>query len=75
MTKEYAFRAIAGDSVEIFLNEMARMGYVLVNLQPVGRRISDTAEGTQEVVFSFAAVMERDKPEEKPKEEPVKVVS
>jgi len=69
MVKEYAFRAVAGDAVEAFMNEMGKQGYVLVNIQPVGRRINDTETGTQEIVSSFGITMEREKPIEiKPEE-------
>jgi len=64
MTKEYAFRAVAGDGVETFLNEMAKEGWILTNIQPVGRRIRDTSEGTEEIVFSFGVTVERETPKE-----------
>jgi len=60
MVKEYAFRAVAGDGVETFLNEMAQQGWILANIQPVGRRIRDTTEGTEETVLSFGITLERE---------------
>lgn len=63
MAKQYLFRAVGGDAVEAFLNEMASQGYVLVNIQPVGRRIRETSApelGTEEVVFSFGILLERE---------------
>ena len=58
--KQYVVRVVAGEGVETFLNEQAKQGYVLVNLQPVARRIRDIDLGTEEMVFSFLATMEKE---------------
>ncbi len=58
-TKEYAFRVVAVDNVQTYLNEQAQQNYVLMNIQPFARKIKDSQEGTSEEVQTFAITMER----------------
>jgi hypothetical protein len=58
--KEYVVRTVAGENVEAFLNAKAKEGYVLLNMQPVARKIRDEGQGTEEMVYSFVVTMERD---------------
>lgn len=77
MTKEYAVRAVGGEAIESFLNEMGTQGYVLLNIQPIAKTVThetqETTSGSKAVIketsFNFLTILEREKPEEQEKVE------
>jgi hypothetical protein len=62
--KEYAFRIVAADAVQEYLNNQGLQGYVLMTQQPFVKKIKDTSEGTMEEVVTYSITMERSRREE-----------
>lgn len=64
---KYVSRAVAGESLENFLNEMGANGYKLRDIQSIGRTIHQTttekSSGVDSVIketsFSFLVIMEK----------------
>lgn len=62
--KEYVVRTVAGEDIEAFLNAKAKEGYVVLNMQPVARRLREDTQNqvVEEIVYSFVVTMEREVP-------------
>jgi hypothetical protein len=59
LRREYVTTSIGPEAVQEFLNEMGKQGYMLVNIQPLTKKIDVREVDTVETTVTFIVTVER----------------